>query len=173
MRDKLLTVAGVADRLAAVTGIPAPVHARQTRGLVRCNALDPRGYAGEGPTAPAVFDEAGVCRAMVLHTLASVGLDFSALAIANRVLRNLDPAARTPNVVEPADAVEFAIERIRAGEKFYLHLGFPAWPMDKAVSELMGWLSASPTISDTENGPVKYRAHIVLPLHAILRPLLT
>src|SRR5712691_1393470 len=100
MTDKLITVGGVADRLAAVTGTPAPVHARQIRGLIRCDALDPRGYAGDGKTAAAVFDEAGVCRAMVLHSLASLGLDFSALAMANRVLRNLDPAARTPNVAD-------------------------------------------------------------------------
>jgi hypothetical protein len=169
---RLITVGGLADRFASITGSPSSYHARQLRGLIRSKALEPRGYAGEGRTAAAVFDEAGVCRAMVLHTLASLNLDFSLLAIANRVTRNLDPAARTPNVAEPTDAMEFAIRRIRAGKPFYLHLSFPAWPMDKAVSKLMGWLSPNPTISSSEKSPVKYRAHIVLPLHEILLPLL-
>jgi hypothetical protein len=173
MIDKLITVAGVADRLASVTGKPASFHARQLRGLIRSKAIEPRTYAGEGPTAAAVFDEAGVCRAMVLHTLASLNLDFSLLAIANRVTRNLDPAARTANFVEPTDAMEFAIGRIRAGKPFYLHLSFLAWPVEKEAAGLMGWLSPNLTIPAPEKSPVKHRAHIVLPLHTILLPLLT
>ena len=71
---------------------------------------------------------------MVLHTLASLNLDFTLLGIANRVTHNLDPAARTANVVEPADAMEFAIGQIRAGKRFYLYLNFPAWPVRCAPS---------------------------------------
>src|SRR3954468_2346907 len=105
MKDKLMTVAGVADRLAAVTRKPPSFHARQTRGFVRSNALVPRAYAGEGTTAAAVFDEAGLCRAMILHTLASLTLDFSILEITNRITPktligttgNLDANTRTLN----------------------------------------------------------------------------
>lgn len=180
MTDKLITVAGVADRLARVTGKPASFHARQIREFIRINALIPRAYAGEGRTAPAVFDETGVCRALVLYTLASLSLDFSVLEVTNRitletasrVTRNLDPAARTPNAVEPTDAIEFAINRIRAGEEFYLYLNFPTEPLGDILGGLMGWVSPSPRIPVSKKGPVQYRAHIVLPLHTILRPLL-
>jgi hypothetical protein len=178
---RLITVAGVADRLASVTGKPASFHARQLRGFIHSNALVPRAYAGEGRTAAAVFDETAICRAMILYTLASLGLDFSFLEITNRVTleltsritRNLDPKARISNTVEPTDAVEFAIERIRAGQHFYLYLGFPTEPLGDALGGLMGWVTPDRRIPDNENSPVKYRAHIVLPLHTILRPLLT
>jgi hypothetical protein len=109
---------------------------------------------------------------MVLHTLASLNLAFSILAIANCITHNLDPAARTANVVEPADAMEFAIGQIRAGRPFYLHLSFPAWPVDEKAAGLMGWLSPDPRIRAAEKSPVKHRAHIMLPLHEILLPLL-
>ena len=181
MTDKLITIAGIADRLAAVTGKPASFHARQTRGFVRSGALVPRAYAGEGTTAAAVFDETGLCRAMILHTLASLTLDFSILEITNRITpeaaisptRNLDPSARIPNKPEPSDPIAFAIERISAGEKSYLCLSFPVEPFDSVMGGLVGWVSQSPTLPELEKMSIEYRGHIVLPLHTILRPLLS
>src|SRR5689334_3987433 len=112
MTDKLMpTVAGIGTRLAAATGKSPAFHTRQTREFLRIKALVPTAYAGEGRTAAAVFDEAGVCRAMILYTLASLGLDFSLLEVTNRIrlasgaTHNLDPRARNRNKAEPSDAV--------------------------------------------------------------------
>src|SRR6476646_1545587 len=95
------------------------------------------------------------------------------LRTVDQITRNLDPSARTPNKPEPSDPIAFAIERIRAGEKFYLCLSFPAQPSANPLGGLVGWVSPSPEIPEFDQRSFEFRAHIVLPLHTILRPLLS
>lgn len=177
---KLMTVGSLADRLAALTGNSSAYHARQLRGLIRAGALKPVMYGGEGQTAAALFDEAGLCCAMILHTLASLNLEFDLLAVATIATRNLDPHARKAGAVEPAEALPFAIARIRGGEKMYLQLAMPEWPFDEMFGDVRGRITNKPEIDDVaydaggnEHPPIfPARAWIVLPLHRLLKPLL-
>lgn len=167
---KLMAVGGMADRLSKVTGNSPSIHARQLRTQIRGGALKPATYGGEGPTAAALFDEAGLCRAMVLHSLASLNLDASLLSTASGLTQSLDDAARTPGKLEPADAMAFAIEKIREEKPMYFHLAFPVWPFDEAFGDIAGHISHTSEIEDSPM--IAKRAWIVLPLHTLLKPLL-
>lgn len=164
-----MTVGGMASRLAAVTGQSESFHARQLRGLIRQGALVPAAYGGEGQTAAALFDDAGLARAMVLHVLASLNLDFGMVAKAAPFTRNLDSADRPKGKSYPADPMVFAIERIQGDDPspFYFHVGFEAWPAGE--DKLTGYLSSNAEARSQR--PTPKRAVIVLPLHTILGPL--
>jgi hypothetical protein len=177
---KLMAVGGLADRLAVVTGNAPAYHARQIRGLIRAGALKPATYGGEGQTAAALFDEAGLCRTMIVHALASLNLEFDLLAVAAATTSNLDPDVRRAGVMEPAEALPLAIARIRKGEKMYFHVAFPEWPYDELFGDVRGRITNKPEVDDVaydidgnEALPIiPARAWIVLPLHRLLKPLL-
>ncbi len=164
-----MTVGGLAKRLADITGRSEDFHARQLRGLIRQKALGPVSYGGEGQTAAALFDEAGLARAMVLHVLASLNLDFGMVAKAERLTHNLDPRSQPKGKSFPADPMALAIERVRDGKPFFFHVGFPAWPFED--DDPKGFLSEQSEVASER--PALKRAVIVLPLHTILQPLLS
>lgn len=125
---------------------------------------------GSGVTAPALFDETGLCRALVLHALASVKQEMDTLKAVATIMETVDPRARKGDVVEP-DGMELAVARIRNGEPMFLHLEFSMWPEEgEEDREVSGWLSNDPTPTDSAIMP--RRAWIVLSLHTILQPLL-
>lgn len=166
-----LAIGGLAERLAKVTGNTAEFHARQMRNQVRSGALKPSAFGGDGATAAALFDDVGIARAAILHAVASLNPASEFVNAAARKLSNLDPLARGKNVVEPSDAVAFAVERLRSGKAMFLHLGFLGWPFNSYFGELVGWISHT---RDVEADPIlaRAKADVVIDLGPIVLPLI-
>ena len=166
------TVADLAKQLAQVTALSETYHARQLRAQIREGALVSPVRGGSGPTAPALFDNAGVARAMILHTLAMTGLEMPLLRQAGRACEVVNPAARKRNTVEPSDGVALAISRLEADPKakMYLQLSVSEWPGDEGEMSLGGWISDSAEPFDSPVSPSLIC--ISLPLHTILKPVL-
>lgn len=164
-----LSVGELAQRLAPITGNSEAFHARQLRAQIREGALKPSLRGGSGPTAPALFDDIGLCRALVLHALASVKQEMDTLKAVATIMETVDPRARKADVVEP-DGMALAVARIRNGEAMFLHLEFSMWPVEgEEDREVSGWITNDPTPNDSAIMP--RRAWIVLPLHHVLKPL--
>lgn len=166
-----MSVGELAEQLAPITGNSAAFHARQLRAQIREGVLTPSMRGGSGVTAPALFDETGLCRALVLHNLASIGQEMGALKDAATAMGNVAPTARKGDTTEPSDGIAFAMNRARNGAEVFLHLEFSTWPAtgqeDRSVS---GWITDSSLVSDS---PImRRRAWIVIPLHTVLKPLL-
>ena len=165
-----MTVADLAKQLSAITGQPEDYHARQIRAQTRSGVLEPFARGGSGPTAPALYNKASLCRALILHTLAMVGLEMPALEKVRRVMAGLhvDPRSRKPNVVERVDGIEWSIDRIRAGEPAFLHLEYTAWHDADGKPGLSGVFSDEGV---SHQNPISPRlAFIVLPLRELLAP---
>lgn len=164
-----LSVGDLAQRLAPITGNSEAFHARQLRAQIRGGALKPSFRGGSGATAPALFDQIGLCRALVLHCLASVKQEMDTLKAVATIMETVDPRARRADTVEP-DGMALAVYRIRSSEPMFLHLEFSMWPVEgEEDSEVSGWISNDPTPNDSAILP--RRAWIVLPLHHVLKPL--
>lgn len=167
-----MSVGDLAARLAKITGNSETYHGRQLRAQTREGALVPSMRGGSGKTAPALFDHTGLCRALVLHVLASrYNQEMPVLKDVPAIMATVDPRARKGDTLEPSDGMELAIARVRAGQKMYLHVEFGDWPdpgqEDRAVS---GWITESPEVA--ESPVAETLGWIVLPLHTILKPLL-
>ena len=167
-----MSVGDLADRLAKATNLSKTFHARQLRAQIREGALTSPVRGGSGLTAPTLFDETGLARAMVLHTLAMIGLEMPLLRQASAASGVVDPTSRKGNVVEPQDGMAFTLSRLRADRdaKMYLHLSLSEWPGDDGDLSLGGWVSNSAT--PAENPVLSPLVMIVLPLHSILKPVL-
>jgi hypothetical protein len=165
-----LSVADLAKRMNAVSGAGEPYHARQIRAQIKEGALQGYGRGGSGLTAPTLFDETGLCRAMVLYTLAMIGLEMPLLRQASDAMSVVAPGTRKGDTTEPSDGMSLAISRIRAGEEVYFHLAFGNWPGDEGDLGVSGWISDRSEPTDLK--PMPRIAFVVLPLHTILKPLL-
>ena len=167
-----MSVGDLADRMAKVTHLSATFHARQLRAQIREGALTSPVRGGSGLTAPTLFDETGLARAMVLHTLAMMGLEMPLLRQASAASEVVDPKARKGDVVEPGEGMALTLSRLRANTKakMYLHLSLSEWPREDGDLSLGGWVSNSAT--PAENPVAPPLAMIVLPLHSILKPVL-
>lgn len=165
-----MSISGLAERLAAVTAEPESYHARQLRAQVREGVLQPYARGGEGATAPALFNESGLCRAMILHTLALLGVQTPILRDASAAMSVVDPRTRKGGAMESSDGIDLAIGRIRAGQDMFLHLDFHDWPGEDGDLRPSGWVSHLPTPHESKALPPV--ATIVLPLHRTLKPLL-
>lgn len=167
-----MTVADLAKRLSAITGQPEAYHARQLRAQTRSGVLEPFARGGSGPTAPALYNKTSLCRALVLHTLAMVGLEMPALDRVRNAMSALsvDARARKPNKVEPVDGIEWAIERIRADEVAFLHLEYTSWPATDGKPGLSGFVSSDNASHQNDLSP--RLAFVVLPLHTLFAPVM-
>ena len=167
-----LTVADLAKQLAKITGLSETYHARQLRAQIREGALVSPVRGGSGPTAPALFDNAGVARALILHTLAMTGLEMPLLRQAGRACEVVNPMTRKAGAVEPSDGIALAIYRLKADPKakMYLHLSVSEWPGDEGEMSLGGWISDLAEPFDNPTSPSLI--NISLPLHTILKPVL-
>jgi hypothetical protein len=165
-----MTVADIAQQLAAITGQTESYHARQLRAQTRAGVLEPYARGGSGPTAPALYNNASLCRALILYTLTMVGLEMPALekVIAAMSSLSVDPKSREPNQVERVDGIEWAINRIRTGEAAFLHLEYTAWLSQDGTPRLSGFVSADSNSEQNELSP--RLAFIVLPLRELLKP---
>lgn len=177
-----MSVADVAARLAGVTRNSAVFHARQVRAMVKEGAIVSPFRGGQHATAPQLFSEVELGRALVLHTLASLDIQMPLLKQAAAASMNVDPTARKGGVTEPTDGIALTLARLRTdpSAKMFLHLNFTAWPADTAEEDdegteedsdlgFSGWVSPSAEVSD--GGFLKPHAVIVLPLHRLLAPL--
>ena len=167
-----LSVGDLADRLARATHLSQTFHARQLRAQIREGALTSPVRGGSGLTAPTLFDETGLARAMVLHTLAMMGLEMPLLRQASAASEGVDPTARQGDVAEPVEGMALTLSRLRAdtNTKMYLHLSLSEWPGEEGEVSLGGWVSNSATPAENPVSPPL--AMIVLPLHSILKPVL-
>ena len=167
-----MSVGDLAERLTKVTDLSAAYHARQLRAQIREGALVSPVRGGSGPTAPSLFDEVGLARAMVLHTLAMMGIEMPLLRQAARRSEGIDIKSRKADVVEPSDGMALAIMRLKAdpAAKMYLHLDLSEWPGEKG--DLSFGVNVSSTPTPAENAILPPLAMIVLPLHTILKPIL-
>lgn len=164
-----LSVGDLAQHLAPITGNSEAFHARQLRAQIREGALKPSFRGGSGATAPALFDQIGLCRALVLHCLASVKQEMDTLKAVATIMETVDPRARRADTVEP-DGMALAVYRIRSGEPMFLHVEFSMWPVEgEEDREMSGWITNDPTPNDSATMP--RRAWLVLPLHHVLKPL--
>ena len=166
-----LTVADLAKRLSKVTGLGEPYHARQMRAQIREGALASPIRGGSGPTAPVLFDETGVARAMILHTLAMIGLEMPLLRQAAKASEVLAPWLKK-NGFAPSEGVARALWAISSQKdaKMYLHLSVGQWPGDEGEISIGGWVSDQ---VEPYNVPVAPSLiDISLPLHTVLKPLL-
>lgn len=166
------SVGDLAEQLASITGLPAPYHARQLRAQIREGVLTSPVRGGSGPTAPVLFDETGVARAVILHILAMTGLEMPLLRQASRACEVVNPTTRKPGIVEPSDGIALALHRLKADPKakMYLHLAVSEWPGEEGDMSLGGWVSGSAEPYDSPAAPSL--VCISLPLHTILKPLL-
>ena len=166
-----LTVADLAKQLAKVTDLSETYHARQLRAQIREGALVSPVRGGSGLTAPVLFDDAGVARAMILHTLAMMGLEMPLLRQAGRACEVVNPAARKAGIVEPSDGMALVISRLKADPKakMYLQLSVSEWPGDEGETSLGGWISDSAEPFESPVSPSLIC--ISLLLHTILKPL--
>lgn len=166
-----LTVGDLAKQLAKITALSETYHARQLRAQIREDALTSPVRGGSGVTAPKLFDESGVARALILHVLAMTGLEMPLLRQAGRACEVVNPAARKAGIVEPSDGVALAISRLKADPKakMYLQLSVSEWPGDEGEMSLGGWISDSAEPFDSPVSPSLIC--ISLPLHTILKPL--
>ena len=167
-----LTVGDLAKQLAKVTDLSETYHARQLRAQIREGALVSPVRGGSGLTAPVLFDDAGVARAMILHTLAMMGLEMPLLRQAARAGEVVNPSDRKRDSVEPSDGIALAIARMKADpeSKMYLHLSLSEWPGEDGDLSFDGYVASTPTPSESPILPPL--AMIVLPLHSILKPVL-
>lgn len=168
-----MTVADLAKQLSAITGQPEEYHARQIRAQTRSGVLEPFARGGSGPTAPALYNKAALCRALILHTLAVIGLEMPALEKVNRAMSTLyvDPRSRKPNTVERVDGIEWAIDRVRAGEPAFLHLEYSVWPICEGDLGPSGFITGDGAL---HQNPISPRlAFIVMPLGELLAPVIS
>lgn len=165
-----MSVGDLAELMAKVTNLSPSYHARQLRAQIREAALVSPVRGGRGLTAPVLFDDAGLARAMVLHVLAKMGLEMPLLRQAAACSANVDSETRKVNVAEPSDGIELAIARLRSDPeaKVYLHLSLKE---DEEGNLVLGGYVAS-TSTPSENVILPPLAMMVLPLHAILKPVL-
>lgn len=167
-----LSVADLASRLAAITGNSESYHSRQVRAMNKEGALVSPYRGGSHATAPVLYSDTEVGRAIVLHTLSELGLQMPMLKQAAAASMVVDPTARKGGH-EPADGIELALSRLRADPKtkLYLHLSVTKWPEQREADDvgLGGWVSTSPEVADSNLLPPL--ATIVLPLHRLLAPL--
>ena len=87
---KLSTVKIVAERIASRHNASPDSVARLLRGLTGSNVIRPSTVPQSGPTAPNLFDEAGIYRAAILVTLNRLGLSDDMLAAVGPRLNNLE-----------------------------------------------------------------------------------
>ena len=166
-----LSVGDLAKQLAKITELPESYHARQLRAQIREKALTSPVRGGTGPTAPVLFDETGVSRAVILHVLAMTGLEMPLLRQAGRACEAVNPASRKAGSVEPSDGIALALRRLKADPKakMYLHLSISQWPGDEGDMSLGGWVSDNAEPFDSPVAPSLIC--ISVPLHTILKPL--
>ena len=167
-----MSVGDLAEGLAKVTNLSLTYHARQLRAQIREKALVSLVRGGSGLTAPVLFDESGLGRAMILHTLAMMGLEMPLLRQVARAGEVVDPTDRKRDTVEPSDGIALAIARMKADPeaKMYLHLSLAEWPGEDGELGLGGYVASTPTPSESPILPPL--AMIILPLHSILKPVL-
>jgi hypothetical protein len=172
--DYNMTAADVATQLAEITRNSASFHARQLRAMTREGAITTPFRGGRGPTAPVLYSELEVARALVLHTLSTLDVQMPMLVQAAKASMVVDPTARAPGKVEPSDGLALAIARLRADPtcKIFLHLHITDWPGegdDEGDFGFTGWVSTSAEVVD--GGMLPPILSIVLPLHRLLKPL--
>ena len=88
--SKLSTVKVVAERIASKHRASPDSVARLLRGLTANGIIKASTVAQSGPTAPNLFDEAGIYRAAILVTLNRLGLSDEMLAAVGPRLNNLE-----------------------------------------------------------------------------------
>lgn len=88
--QKLSTIKVVAERVARVNGASEVSVARLLRGLAGAGIIRPSTIPQSGPTAPNLFDEAGIYRAAILVRLDRLGVSDQLLAAVAPRLNNLE-----------------------------------------------------------------------------------
>lgn len=166
------TVSDVAKLVAEQTGAAEASIARLLRDVIARKVVLPATYGGTGPTAPALFDEAATCRAVLLMELDRLGLSTDSLIeAASKCLNN--ERGRDGDGYGPtdtpgrADRLATIIPKLRAAETWYFHLYLIPEYFGRAGNVLGG------TFSESTDGqtPHPFAITITLPLLPILGPI--
>lgn len=126
--DELFSVKQVASRIAEYRGVSEAQVARVIRHLAGQDVIAPKFQGGSGPTAPNLWDEAGVHRIAILVELNRLGLSDALVRAASRYLNNFvgveadgigDPGR---DGIHRSDRLWKILPRLREGYSYYFHL---------------------------------------------------
>lgn len=130
---------------------------------------------------PARFDDAAVCRACLFGVLADMGFDVATLRKADAAMNEMVESKRDEAAVHSKRGIEVAIDGIRAGEHWYLHLQLKggtggvrhiAGGFRRTEAEELDPVAASILADHDAATEQRTLGHIVLPAHQVLAPLI-